>query len=227
VQPAGVEPETTKSVDVGYRFTTPNFLSSVALWTTDFKNRIVSSYDPDQGISIDRNVGNVKAYGLDAQAAWQVAEYLRVSGSFSYNHSEIKDDFRISSTVVLPTGGKQIVETPKYTWSGRVDWDITEALNLGVQAKYTGERWSTDVNDEKTPNYTVIDLDIRYNLPFAKRTYLQANITNLFDEEYFGSISSRNTATGIVTSTGTLSGSAPSYTFGAPRTYQLTLRTEF
>lgn len=227
VEPAGVQPETTKSVDIGYRFSTPTFLSSVALWATDFSNRIVSSYDADQGISIDRNVGKVKGYGLDAQAAWQVAEYLRVSGSFSYNNSEIQDDFRISSTVVLPTGGKQIVETPEYSWSGRVDWDITENLKFGVQAKYTGERWSTDVNDEKTPAYSIIDLDVRYNLPFAKETYVQLNVTNLFDEEYFGSISSRSTASGIVTGTGTLSGSAPTYHFGSPRTVQFTLRTEF
>lgn len=227
VQPAGVLPETTKSVDVGYRFSTPTFLSSVALWATDFSNRIVSSYDADQGIQIDRNVGKVKGYGLDAQAAWQVAEYLRVSGSFSYNNSEIKDDFRISSTVVLPTGGKQIVETPEYSWSGRVDWDITENLKFGVQAKYTGERWSTDVNDEKAPAYSIVDLDVRYNLPFAKETYVQLNVTNLFDEEYFGSISSRSTASGIVTGTGTLSGTAPTYHFGSPRTVQVTLRTEF
>ncbi|AYV45584.1 TonB-dependent receptor [Caulobacter flavus] len=227
VATAGVEPETTKSIDVGYRYTTPNFVSSVALWKTDYSNRIVSSYDQDQGISIDRNVGDVKSYGLDAQASWQVAEYLRVSGSFSYNHSEIQDDFRVSSSVVLPTGGKAIVETPEYTWGGRVDWNITENLKFGVQAKYTGERWATDVNDEKTPSYSVIDLDLRYDLPFAERTYVQANVTNLFDEVYFGSISSRNTANGVVTSGGTFSGSAPSYHIGAPRTYQVTLRTQF
>jgi iron complex outermembrane recepter protein len=225
--PAGVSPETTRSVDVGYRFSTPTFLSSVALWNTQFKNRIISSFDADQGISIDRNVGDVKAYGLDAQAAWQLAEYLRVSGSFSYNHSRIQDDFRVSQTAVLPTGGKTVVETPTYTWSGRVDWDITDKLKFGVQAKYTGERWSTDVNDEKTPAYSLIDLDLRYDLPFAKKTYVQANITNLFDEKYFGSISSRNTANGIVTSTGSVSASAPTYYVGSPRTVQVTLRTEF
>lgn len=224
--PADTNPETTKTYDLGYRFSSPGLMATAALWNTQYKNRIVQSFDPDLGISIDRNVGAVKAYGLDTQVAARLEEYLTVTASFSYNKSEIQDDLINGAAAgnVIPLSGKQIVETPKYTFGGRVDWDITEALSLGVQGKYTGQRFSTDVNDEVAPRYTVFDLSLRYTVPFAKRTYAQLNVTNLFDEEYFGSISSRTNALPIAGVTGT---GAPTYFIGAPRTAQFTLRTEF
>jgi iron complex outermembrane receptor protein len=222
--PADTRPETTKTYDLGYRFSSPTVMATAALWKTDYKNRIVQAYDPDLNISIDRNVGAVKAYGLDTQAAWAVAEYLTVTGSFSYNKSEIQQDLQVNAAgATIPLSGKQVVETPKYTFGGRVDWDVTEAFHVGVQGKYTGNRFSTDVNDEVAPHYTVWDLSLQYDLPFAKKTYAQLNVNNLFDETYFGSISSRTNAVALTGS----AASAPTYYIGSPRTVQFTLRTEF
>ena len=93
-----------------------------------------------------------------------------------------------------------------------------------MDLKYTGERWSTDVNDEKTPAYTITNVSVRYDLPFAEKTYVQVNVKNLFDEDYFGSISSRNNA---VTITGVQNGSAPTYAVGFPRTVQASITTRF
>lgn len=222
--PADTRPESTKTYDLGYRFSSPTVMATAAVWKTDYKNRIVQAYDPDLNISIDRNVGAVKAYGLDTQAAWAVAEYLTVTGSFSYNKSEIQQDLQVNAAgATIPLSGKQVVETPKYTFGGRVDWDVTEALHLGVQGKYTGNRFSTDVNDEVAPHYTVWDLSLEYDLPFAKKTYAQLNVNNLFNETYFGSISSRTNAVALTGS----AASAPTYYIGSPRTVQFTLRTEF
>ncbi|WP_230983769.1 TonB-dependent receptor [Caulobacter rhizosphaerae] len=222
--PADTRPESTKTYDLGYRFSSPTVMATAAVWKTDYANRIVQAYDPDLNISIDRNVGAVKAYGLDTQAAWAVAEYLTVTGSFSYNKSEIQQDLQVNAAgATIPLSGKQVVETPKYTFGGRVDWDVTEALHLGVQGKYTGNRFSTDVNDEVAPHYTVWDLSLEYDLPFAKKTYAQLNVNNLFNETYFGSISSRTNAVALTGS----AASAPTYYIGSPRTVQFTLRTEF
>ncbi|WP_454718278.1 TonB-dependent receptor [Caulobacter segnis] len=225
-RPAGTDPESTKTYDVGYRFNSPQFMATAAIWKTDYSNRIVSSYDPDLGFSIDRNVGAVKAKGFDSQVAWAPEEYLTVSASFSYNKSTIQENLinGAAASNVIPLKGKQIVETPKYTFGGRVDWDITDALHVGVQGKFTGDRWATDVNDELVPHYTVWDMSVQYDLPFAKRTYAQLNVNNLFNETYFGSISSRTNAQPITGVTGT---GAPTYYVGSPRTVQFTLRTEF
>ena len=219
-----VQPETTQAFDVGYRYQSPDLVAQVALWTNKFQNRIVSSYDETLGIFVDRNVGDAKGYGLDANASWRLEEYLSVFASFSYNHSTLSSNIPLSLTASLPTKGKFVVETPDYTWGAGFDWDITEALRLSMDAKYTSERWATDVNDEKSPAYTLVNVSLRYDLPFAEKTYLQLNVKNLFDENYFGNISTRNNA---VTITGVQNGSSPTYAVGFPRTLQASITTRF
>jgi iron complex outermembrane receptor protein len=96
-----------------------------------------------------------------------------------------------------------------------------------VQVKYVGSRFSTDVNDEKAPAYTVVDADLRLDLGVMGhglgRSYLQLNVTNLFDEDYLGSISSKFTGD----ATKPYFAGSPSYAVGAPRAVELTLHNEF
>ena len=73
---------------------------------------------------------------------------------------------------------------------------------------------------------------MRYDLPWGEGTYVQLNVTNIFDEQYYGNISSGNNAkvlpdvdpgVGVVSKavSGALVG------IGAPRTLQVSLRTRF
>jgi len=59
------ESETTKAYDLGWRVNHANTLASLAVYRIDYKNRIVSTFDPDLGFSVDRNVGNVKIQGFE------------------------------------------------------------------------------------------------------------------------------------------------------------------
>jgi iron complex outermembrane receptor protein len=224
----GVQPETTQAFDVGYRYQSKELVAQVALWTNTFQNRIVTAYDDTLGVSVDRNVGNAGGYGVDAQASWRVNEVISVFGSASYNHSTLDGNIKLNAAgAILPTAGKFFVETPEWSFGGGVDWNVLPELQASVDFKYTGPRWSTDVNDEKVQAYTIANASIRYDLPKfipGKGAQLQLNVKNLFDETFFGSISSRNNA---VTITGVQSGSAPTYSVGYPRTVQVSLTTKF
>jgi len=194
-----VEPETSQAWDLGYRFRSPTMIVSAALWSNDFQNRIVSAFDPDLGFNVDRNVGDVKLWGLDAQAGWTPNAEFSLYSSISYTNSELQDDIQISATpTFLPTRGKALVETPEWMFTARAQWRVTENLTVGFQGKHVGDRFTTDVNDELTPAYNVFDLDMRYQLPFGESSSIQLNVTNIFDEEYFGNISSGNNAKTIV-----------------------------
>ncbi len=263
---SAVQPETTKTYDLGYRFRNDVFLVQAALWYTDFNNRIVSSRDNDPAsptfdLILDRNLGAVKQWGFDGQLGWNITDSLTGYVSASYNESEVQDDiflsnFSCSSTTqvvgstpacptlptapiliprFLPTAGKSLVETPDWTFSTRLDWDVTEALSVGLQAKYVGDRFATDVNDEVAPAYTVVDFDARYDLTSVvgslRDVYLQVNVTNLLDEEYVGNISSGNNATSIAVSADPrvplFTGSARTYSVGAPRTAMISVGVKF
>ena len=73
-----------------------------------------------------------------------------------------------------------------------MDIDVTDRLHVGLQGKKVDDRFATDLNDEISPGYTVVDLDLNYGFKFTgvERAEIQFNVTNLLDEEYFGNISS-------------------------------------
>ena len=262
-----VQPESTKSYDLGYRYRNAGFIAQAAFWYIEFENRIVTSQDndinsPTFGFSVDRNVGSVKQQGFDGQLGYAFSDAFAVNLSASYNESELQDDLFlgnfactatsqvVGSTPVCPAGtpadpalmiptylrtkGKTLVETPDWTFAARVDWDVTQDLSVGVQAKYVGERFATDVNDEISDAYTVADLDVRYDLTdtFGIRgAYVQVNVSNLFDEGYLGNISTGNNGLASVISSDPRvplrGGSARTYSLGSPRTAQISLGMKF
>jgi iron complex outermembrane receptor protein len=186
------ESESTKSYDIGWRLSRDNVLASVALWRSDYSNRIVSAFDQDLGFNVDRNVGAVKLRGIDAQVGWKPVEQLTFSFSASYNKSELQEDLPSSATLTLSLKGKTLVETPKLTFASRADWKVMEGLRVGLQAKHVDKRFSTDLNNEATPAYTVVDLDASYQFsnPGWDWLKLKLNVSNAFDEKYYGNISS-------------------------------------
>ena len=232
------ESETTNSFDLGWRYNTPNMLASVALWKSDYKNRIVSAFDPIAGFNVDRNVGDVKLQGIDMQIGWRVTEAVTLSSSASYNKSELQSNLQLitdaqlaAGGALVPTKGKTLVETPKWTFSARGDFKAGPNLRFGVQGKRVGDRFGTDINDEVSPSYTIWDVDARYSFNTTKLRGLdlKLNVTNLLDEAYFGNISS---GIGTLQSNSTLPGFQGSsgvgfYSIGAPRTIQVSLEAKF
>jgi len=207
------ESETTKSVDIGWRLNHPSNIASIALYHIDYTNRIVSTFNVDKGYNEDRNVGDAEIMGFDAQFGHRFGELLDFTVSASYNDSELKGSLNPA------LDGKKLVETPEWTYTARMDLNVTEDLHAGIQAKQVDDRFSTDNNDEIAPGYTVVDLDFTYgfNVSGFERAELQLNVTNLLDEEYFGNISS---GLGGPNSVGFFS-------IGAPRTVVASLRFDF
>jgi len=220
-----VQPEIANTVDIGYRYTQPNLLISIAAYNTKFKNRIATSFDPDLGINVDRNIGDVDIAGVDAQVVWQVSDYLSYIGNLSYNTNEVQDNIGLAGGLALLTKGKHLAETPEWQGFQRVELDIGESISVGIQGKWVGERFTTDVNDQKVRSYQLFDADIRWQLPVmgGDRLYVQANVKNIFDERYIGSISSTTNAVTVPGSNGL----APFLTRGSTRTFQVSLHAEF
>lgn len=238
---SAVQPETTKSYDIGYRYRNDRMIASIAAWYTDYQNRIVSSLDNDPTSPffnqfIDRNVGAVKQNGVDAQIGFEVMDNLTVYASASYSDSELQSDLALSTTLgtFLPTKGKKLVETPDWTYAARIEWQPVPELSLGLQAKHVGDRFSTDVNDETFDAYTVADFDARYDLTRmlgVRGAFIQVNVANIFDETYLGNISTGTNATTIDVDPGVgvvnRTGSPRTGSQGAPRTAVVSLGLKF
>lgn len=220
-----VQPESTQTFDVGYRYTASTLVAQVAAFHTNYDNRIVNTWDDDLGTFVDRNVGAVELRGVEGSVGWSPIEPLSLYASASFLHGELQDDYQYNSAGdLLPTAGKELVETPDMMFAFRANYEFNEMFSAGVQAKYTGERWITDVNDLKDDAFTVVDADARIDFePLGyEGTYFQINVTNLFDEKYYGGLGTRASAT-----PGQLGYGRPFGQIGAPRTVVGTLRMAF
>ena len=135
-----------------------------------------------------------------------------------------------------PTKGKELVETPNFTLAGRAQYSVNKNLSIGLQGKYVGARWATDVNDERSKAYTTFDADLQLDLTDLglKDMMLQLNAINLFDRDYLGAIATTQTNAITVLDTDPVTagnqsaaGRAPLYSVGAPQTFQIQLKAKF
>ena len=232
-----VDPETTDAFDLNLRYSGPKLQAQASAWLINFKNRIVTSFDPVAGISVDRNVGRVQGYGIDAGFAWQPVKLVTLYGNASYNHSVLQDNILLGNStsvpsvqIFAPTKGKRVTETPEWTYGGRVQFNFNP-VTVGIQVKHVTSRFATDVNDVISPAYTLVDLDERISLePWGlKHTFVQFNVDNLFNQFYFGNISTQINAGNICpTGSACAANSAnPNFSLGSPRTMRVTLNVGF
>jgi iron complex outermembrane receptor protein len=219
-----VLPEQSATYDIGYRYSSPTIVASVSGYYTEYKNRIVNTYDDVLGYFVDRNVGDVDIQGVDASIGWSPTEALTIYASASFTESELLSNYVLTSTTVAATKGKELVETPDQMYSARIQYKFNDVFQAGVQAKFVGERWLSDVNDLKDSSYTTVDADARFDFaPLGfEGTYLQLNVINLLDEDYYGSLGTVTSAT-----PGQPGYGRPFAQVGAPRTMMATLRVSF
>ena len=231
---ANPEPETSETIELGWRYRAATLQGTATVFSAVDDNRIIQAFDRDSGASFDRNVGQVKRNGFEGSAAWTPLDNLVLNGSVTYTDAVMQNNLEYAKTATgvgryLMTKGKQLTEMPKWMATAGVNYQATSRLNVDVTAKYVGDRFTTDVNDEVADGFVKVDASVRYDLPFLKQgTYLQLNVVNLLDEKYLGSITSQNNAFAYVDNTGaTKAGTRPFINVGAPRTFVLSLRTAF
>jgi iron complex outermembrane recepter protein len=219
-----VDPETTDTFDAGLRYTTSTVQAQISAWYTKFQNRIVTSFDQVQGISVDRNVGSVIGKGVDMGIAIKPLDFFTFQGNLSYNDSRLQDDIQVATGAagILNTKGKRVTETPEWIASYRAQVEFGP-VEVGLQVKYVSDRFATDLNDIKVSSYTTADLDARFSLAQwgLKSTWFQLNVSNLFDRFYFGNIGTQIAAPPFA------GGAQPNFSVGAPRTISGTLRVGF
>lgn len=209
-----VVPETTVSYDLGYRYQASNLIIAAGVWLTEFENRIIRSQDPlDPTVSFARNVGAVDLWGVDFQAGVNITPDFSLFGSIGYVQSELQNNLPGQTQ----GRGNALVDTPEWAVGLRGEYTIGP-VTAGLQAKWTDDRFTNDFNTEVAPGFTTVNADLRWDIGEGwnnKNTYIQLNVINLLDEEYISTISSgTNGGTGF-------------FGVGAPRTFMLTLRTEF
>jgi iron complex outermembrane receptor protein len=220
-----IEPESSRTLEAGWRFRFDQLQGSIAVYDVQFADRLlgVSLGAPILGLGNGiQNVGSVQSRGFEAAAVWNFSDAWSAFGSFSYNDSTYEDDvFDGAGVLVAATGGKTVVNTPETLFRAELAYD-DGALFGTLAAAYTGERFSSYLNDESVDGYTLVELTAGYRFVgtgnWLEGTEVQFNVTNLLDEDHISTVGS-----------GGFQNTAGRQTFlpGAPRQAFVSLRRHF
>jgi iron complex outermembrane receptor protein len=222
-----LKPETSRSVEGGYRYVSgPLQVSATGYWVK-FDNRLLQynpcptnlQQNPGCGNSF-HNAGSVTSRGAELGVLWKPLPWLSWYNSASYNKTTYDQDLNFCTTtcVLYATAGKQQVDTPKQMVASVLTVK-RDGFWASLQGKYTGRRYYTYTNDQSFGGYTTFDLGLGYDFGTSsgllKGLKLSLNITNLTDKRYASNFD--NSVFAPTDKTGTIlvfHSSAPRQVFG-------------
>ena len=236
-----VDKETSNNFDLGYRLQNDRFTLSGSLYRINFRDRIATAYDPATALSVDMNVGNAHNQGLELEAGWKPANRWSLYGSLTLSENKIDDskivywDKTNKLAGVLPTAGKDFPDAPRTMAALGAQFDAGSWFAHG-ELKYVGKRYSTLLNDDSIGAYTVVNAGAGYQFAstaYFKKPQIKLNVYNLFNTNYLnlnagsGSSFTANAATYTASNGAIQAASLPTFYVGAPRTFSITLQSDF
>lgn len=220
-----IEPEKTDTYEVGLRFGEGTLSGVVAAYIVNFTNRLLAI---PQGPGIVgnapllSNVGDVRSIGAEIGLQWRPVNDFTVTGSYAFNSNTYQDDvINQAGVVVQRIAGRTVVDSPRNIANLELSYD-NGAFYARGNVNYTSERFFTFSNDRSVDGRALVDGLIGYRLRsdnrLLDRLAIEATVTNLFDEEFVGTIGSNGFG---------FSGDNQTLLAGAPRQFFVTLRKDF
>lgn len=192
-----LEPETSTNYEAGIRLSGATTQALLAVYHVDFKDRLLG-IPQCVGIvscfSAIANVGSVKTNGVEAALTWRPLTHFNWFTSVAWNSSEFDDNYTVpdgsGGVRVVQVKGKKVPDAPEIMLKSELSYD-NGALFAHLDGNYTDERFYTYLNDGGVDAYTLFNVGMGYrfsDLGFVDELTLQADVTNLADKKYFGTI---------------------------------------
>jgi iron complex outermembrane recepter protein len=220
-----LKPEKTDTFEVGFRFGEGQLTGVIAGYLVNFSNRLLA-IPQGPGIvgnaALLSNVGDVRSIGAEIGVQWQPVDDFTITGSYAYNSNTYENDVvNQAGTVVQAIDGKTVVDSPESIANLELAYD--NGMIYGrANANYTSERFFTFSNDQSVEGRVLVDALIGFRLQsdnrFLDGLAIEGTVTNLFDEEYIGTIGSNGFG---------FSGDNQTLLAGAPQQFFVTLRKDF
>jgi iron complex outermembrane recepter protein len=220
-----IEPEKTDTFEVGFRFGEGQLTGVIAGYLVNFSNRLLAV---PQGPGIVgnapllSNVGDVRSIGAEIGVQWEPVADFTITGSYAYNSNTYENDVvNQAGTVVQAIDGKTVVDSPESIANLELAYDNGQFYARG-NANYTSQRFFTFSNDQSVDGRVLVDALIGFRLQsdnrFINGLAIEGTVTNLFDEEFVGTIGSNGFG---------FAGDNQTLLAGAPQQFFVTLRKDF
>lgn len=182
-----LEPETSKSVELGLKVAGATAGGQVAVFHNRYRNFIDNikisasnpAYIPGSAATYQyQNLSQVTIRGFELRGYWQPLKELRLNGAFAYASGTDQDTDRPINSI----------EPRRLTLSAQ--W--TPTATVGLEARFRAA-WRKDRVDDssagtgqayfRTPGYGVTDLSAYWQ--FHKTARINVAVNNLFDKKYW------------------------------------------
>ncbi|MGE8189634.1 TonB-dependent siderophore receptor [Pseudomonas sp. NPDC086278] len=175
------KPTEGEQYEVGVKYQPPGYDASVTVSAFDLTQKNVTTADPvNSGFSVQS--GEVRSRGFEIEGKASLSRNWNMLASYAYTDAEITEDttFKGNTPRAIPRNTASV--WLDYT----VDSGAFDGVGMGVGQRYIGSSYNIQ-NTVKTPQYTLTDATLRYDLGKAGLTGTQLSVTanNLFDKHYF------------------------------------------
>ncbi len=220
-----LELETANNLDLGLRHAQGNWDVGLTTFYAQHENKQSTIYDPTIGVRYPWNVADAERYGIELEGNWRMTPAWQLNGNYTWNRFRYSQDLALSAAAVIPSEGKQVVDTPEHMAKLGIRYQH-EQWNVGLDARYIGERYGDVLNAERVDAVTLFDMTGQYRL--HRSLALTLNVLNLFDKQYIGPISAADDAIANFTAAlNGVTGNGSTYQYGAPRTFFVGLSADF
>ncbi|WP_370030007.1 TonB-dependent receptor plug domain-containing protein [Qipengyuania mesophila] len=175
-----LQPEESTSFDLGIEKGSRGRGTHLALtaFRRDSEDLIgfVSCFGVSGGICTDRpfgtydNTARARAQGIEAEAGFDLAPGLRLSGVYSFVDTEDR------------TTGLDLARRPRHTATLFADYEAPFGLKLGTDLRLVGASFDDAGNAVRLDGYEVLDL--RAAMPLSDAVEIYGRIENVFDADY-------------------------------------------
>jgi outer membrane receptor protein involved in Fe transport len=182
---ADLKPETLTGGEIGWRRTGPRLHFDADIFSNVVSDPItnvtlgigpgtfpVAGFIPAGGAYRQRqNVGEIRAYGLEMQAQYQVSEQVAVNAALTATHARVG---KADATV----NGKRPAQAPAYSASIGAEGRVAK---IGWRADwlFEGQSFEDDLNALPLNAYSKLNLSLDY--PFTPQVSLGLRVDNAFD----------------------------------------------
>jgi iron complex outermembrane receptor protein len=147
----GFESEKLTALDIGYRAQpTPRFSYTIAAYRHDYDDlRSVESFTPTTLPVVIANGMKGRAWGVEAWASWQVADWWRLSAGANVMHRSLGFDAGSRDITGIQAAGND----PRHQVLLRSSMNLAHAMDLDVNVRNVGS-----LPNPPVPSYTAVDL---------------------------------------------------------------------
>lgn len=152
-------------------------------------------------------VGQQSSRGVEAKTWVRVSPQVELYGDLAYTDAHYDEFLENVRGVAVSRVGNTPSGVPAWVANARLNWNLSEQLELGLDARYVAQRYANTANTIWDGAYTLLGASLSYQ--HSRKTQIVLRGKNLTDKVYAASPGSG------------------SFYLGAPRSFDLSLQTSF